>query len=125
MYKTVVIDGEDRLGIEEAVGSYTIEDATGEVSITTDGGGDVSITDDADGDLEVISDGELGIITEVIGGDLPYYTGAYVVTPTMEQQSLDTKDKILTNNVTIKKIPMYETTNLSGGTTVYIAMGDE
>ena len=124
MYRTVVIDGDESLGIVEAVGSYTIEDATGEVSITTDGGGAVSINDDADGSLEVIADGEMGIITEVVGGDLPYYTGDYVVTPTMEQQSLNTKDKILTNNVTVKKIPMYETTNLSGGTTVYIAMGE-
>ncbi len=125
MYKTVVIDGDGSLGIEKAIGSYTIEDATGEVSITTDGGGTVSIVGEAEGELEYICDGEMGIVTEVSSSDIPYYTGQYTVIPTMENQTLETRNKVLTDDVTVKKIPMYETTNLAGGTTVYIAMGEE
>lgn len=124
MYRTVVLDGEESLSIEKAVGSYVVDDAIGEVSITTDGGGEVFISGSADGNAEVVCDGEVGIVTEVIGGDYPVYSGDNIVTPTMEQQTLNTKNKILLDDVTIKKIPLYETTNLSGGTTVYIAMGE-
>ena len=67
----------------------------------------------------------MGIVTEVISSDIPYYTGQYTVIPTMENQTLETRNKVLTDDVTVKKIPMYETTNLAGGTTVYIAMGEE
>lgn len=124
MYKTVVLDGEESLSVKNAVGSYIIDSATAEVSITTDGGGEAFIKGSADGVAEIVSDGEIGIITEVIGGDYPTYDGKYTVTPTMEQQTLMTKNKVMVDNVQVKKIPLYETTNLSGGTTVYIAMGE-
>ena len=49
------------------------------------------------------------------------YTGDYDVTPKTSEQMLQTKDKHLTDNVTIKAIPYFETANLSGGNTAYIA----
>ena len=52
----------------------------------------------------------------------PLYTGDYVVTPMAhEQQTLQTANKLLTDDVTVKKVPYYETSNDAGGTTIYIA----
>lgn len=49
------------------------------------------------------------------------YDGTYEVVPTLEGQVLETKDKVLKNNVTVTSIPIFETSNTAGGTTVYIA----
>lgn len=48
------------------------------------------------------------------------YTGSYEVTPKASEQSLKTKDRHLTDDVTVKAIPFFETSNNSGGNTVYI-----
>lgn len=53
---------------------------------------------------------------------VPKYEGNYTVLPLAFQDTvLLTKDKKMTENVIIKEIPYYETSNLSGGNTVYIA----
>ena len=124
MYRTVVVDGVETTTIAETISEYTISDTTGEVSVEIDGDADLMLVESADCGLEFQSDGEVGIVTEVQSYDVPTYDGEYVVTPTMEQQTLMTKNKMMTDNVQVKKIPLYETTNLSGGTTVYIAMGE-
>lgn len=49
------------------------------------------------------------------------YDGDYKVTPKTQEQILETKDKLMADDVTVRKIPFYETTNNTGGTTVYIA----
>ena len=50
------------------------------------------------------------------------YEGQYDILPlAFEKTVLLTKNKRLTENLIIEEIPYYETTNLSGGTTVYIA----
>lgn len=49
------------------------------------------------------------------------YVGDYEVTPKTSEQTLRTKDKHLTEDVTIKSIPYFETSNNSGGNTIYIA----
>jgi len=57
------------------------------------------------------------------GGGTKYqeYDGDYDVTPMIDTSTtLETKDKIMTDNVTVKKIPVYEMTNTSGGKTVII-----
>ena len=51
--------------------------------------------------------------------DHEHYVGGYEVTPTSSQQTLDTDNKVLAEDVVVKAIPYYETTNPSG-TTVYI-----
>lgn len=48
------------------------------------------------------------------------YTGSYEATPTAYEQSLPTSGKSMTRNVTIHKVPYYETGNESGGVTVSI-----
>lgn len=48
------------------------------------------------------------------------YTESYEVTPKVTKQSLKTKDKHMTNDVTIKKIPFFNVSNEAGGSTAYI-----
>lgn len=50
----------------------------------------------------------------------PSYDGDYAVTPHFYEQKLKTKNKLMTNNVTIEIIPAHEVTNLAGGLTVTI-----
>ena len=60
-----------------------------------------------DGDLSLVIpvDGESGIVTKVIGQDLPTYTGVTEVTPTTAEQVLDTSNKVVTRNIVINPIP--------------------
>ena len=49
------------------------------------------------------------------------YTGAYTVTPILyDEQELRTKDKHLTDNVTVEAIPVTDTVNPYGGRTIVI-----
>lgn len=48
------------------------------------------------------------------------YTGDYNVVPKIYQQVLETKDKVMTEDVTIEIIPLAKTINLSNGYTVTI-----
>ena len=58
----------------------------------------------------------------VIGAEI--YDGAYSVhSEAHEAQELPTANKHLVKNITVEKIPYYETSNLSDGITIYI--GDE
>lgn len=68
--------------------------------------------------------GKSGGITAAIGkggGSYPEYSGKYEVTPTLEEQRLETANKLLKDDVKIKAISRYDVTNTAGGTTVYIA----
>ena len=49
------------------------------------------------------------------------YKGPYEVTPRVVGQTMETRNKVMTDDVTIRAIPVYRTSNQSGGTTVYIA----
>lgn len=49
-----------------------------------------------------------------------YYNGNYTVTPKVEKQELETRQKFLTENVKIKEIPFFEVSNTEGGQTVFI-----
>lgn len=48
------------------------------------------------------------------------YSGAYSVVPSVNEQTLETATKLMTDNVTVTEIPMYSVSNISGGNTVYI-----
>lgn len=51
-----------------------------------------------------------------------HYTGAYSVTPkAFQSQTLETADKVLSNDIVIGEVPYYQTSNNSGGITSYIA----
>lgn len=60
--------------------------------------------------------GEVQIVT-----DADPYEGAYDATPKPTQQTLPTKGKIMTQDVTVRAIPYFDVSNLSGGQTIYIA----
>lgn len=49
------------------------------------------------------------------------YDGPYTVTPKIIGQTLETRDKKMARNVLVREIPYYETINVSGGNTVFIA----
>lgn len=62
---------------------------------------------------------------ELVGGGsgrLPYYTGEYVVDPRKVEQTLETRNKSMREDVTINEIYYSETSNLGGGLTAYIGM---
>lgn len=52
---------------------------------------------------------------ELFVGTIPEYEGTYEITPMVTSQTFDTKDKKLTDDMTVLAIPYYETTNTSGG----------
>lgn len=59
------------------------------------------------------------------GGRLPDYEGEYVVTPDLyDKQVLSTKNKSLSDDVTVLKVPYEEVTNLGGGYTAVIGYED-
>lgn len=47
------------------------------------------------------------------------YTGSYTITPKVDEQTMETRNKLMQDNITIKAIPYYETDN-DLGTTICI-----
>lgn len=62
--------------------------------------------------------GEVHEVTKILD---EVYEGEYEVTPKVEEQTLETKEKFMTDDVTVHAIPVFEVTNAAGGLTVYIA----
>lgn len=56
----------------------------------------------------------------MVNSDAPDYEGTYEVTPTAQEQTLGTMNRLLRNDVTVHKVPYFETGNESGGVTVSI-----
>ena len=52
--------------------------------------------------------------------DHDYYEGAYVVTPAWATQTLETTEKIMSQNVVVLDIPVSEVGNEAGGLTLTI-----
>ena len=52
------------------------------------------------------------------------YTDTYTVDSSFDDTVLPTKNKFMSDDVTIHKIEQYETSNESGGYTLYIGQGD-
>ena len=72
---------------------------------------------------EVDSGYKIGVETAIIvGNKYEYYDGATTVTPKADSQTvLETADKVVLDDITVLKIPYWETSNISGGYTVFIA----
>ena len=59
-------------------------------------------------------------IPSVVGAET--YAGPYEITPkAWEEQTLETAHKLMTDDVTVFRVPYYETSNLFDGKTAYIA----
>ena len=72
-------------------------------------------------DLEIddISELDVELGTAIMVNEADPYEGDYTVTPKVTAQVLPTASKIMTDDVTVKAIPYYDTSNLYG-TTIYI-----
>lgn len=57
----------------------------------------------------------------IVNDELKLYDGIYEVTPKVKMQKLETKNRFMSDDVTIHSVPVYEVSNASGGNTVYIA----
>lgn len=64
---------------------------------------------------------EQDVILVPVYKDATPYEGEYEITPTVDAQTMPTKDRLMEDDVTIKSIPFFEVSNTSGGSTVYIA----
>ena len=51
---------------------------------------------------------------------LPFFQGSYEVTPGIGDMTLETANRSMAQDVTVKAIPYYTTTNMSGGYTAII-----
>lgn len=83
--------------------------------------GELSLTSCIDGDMDLLStlDGEIDKVIYIHTGVV--YDGDYVVTPLVNSQViLDTSGKLMRDDVTVLKVPFYETSNPAGGNTAYI-----
>lgn len=57
---------------------------------------------------------------ETLSQDYESWNGNYIVTPSITSQVLNTKSKIMRDNLIINEIPYSEVSNTSGGNTVHI-----
>ena len=48
------------------------------------------------------------------------YDGTYEVTPTFSRQTLNTHDKLMTDDLTVRAIEVSRTSNPQGGNTIFI-----
>lgn len=62
-------------------------------------------------------------VTRTSSNDVPVYDGPYEAIPKVEAQTLPTAKKLMTDDVTVRKIPRYEVSNDCDGVTLII--GDE
>lgn len=62
--------------------------------------------------------GEFQTVTKLLGGDP--YLGGYKIKPQVEAQTLQTKHKVMTDDLTVLEIPYAEVSNISGGMTATI-----
>ena len=84
----------------------------GLLDLTIDGGiSELSIIDGT---------AEFGVFTAVHDYTYPIYTGAIIVTPHAYEQTLDTSEKTVMDDITVLEIPYTEVSNPSGGYTVSI-----
>ena len=54
--------------------------------------------------------------------DSDVYTGNYIVDPRFETQTLETKNKLMYDNVTINEIAVSRVSNPQGGNTIWIGV---
>jgi len=87
--------------------------------VVLDGELDLIISQEAELKLEHMESGEFGITT-IVNTDKPY-TGNYTIVPILNEDIImETRGRLMTDDVTIKEIPVISTSNLYGGRTVVI-----
>ena len=78
--------------------------------------------------LKVVVGDKVGVrvpeVQTIIKDTYDHYKGDYTVIPDVEAVVLPTRDKLMDDNITVFKIPLWEVSNTSGGSTIYIG-GEE
>lgn len=95
----------------------------GQVSLNSLIEGEILLEDTIEGDINLNSviDGELGTFYLASSETHETYNDKYTVVPSASEDiTLDTSNKIMERDVTVFKVPYYQTSNVEG-TTVYIA----
>lgn len=102
----------------------------GKMVLGSEGGGSSDGDEPPDsaggGNLPTVTEADNGKVLMVVGGEwaaakLPVYAGSYSVTPTADGLSVSTAGSYMEKNMTVNPIPYSETSNNSGGSTIYIA----
>lgn len=76
-------------------------------------------------DIDMLGGSDLRLDVELVGGGsgrLPYYPGEYEVEPRKVEQTLETKNRSMKEDVIVHPIFYAETSNISGGLTAVIGM---
>lgn len=84
----------------------------------------LAVMTDATVILNVAQQEPIGLVAEssISINNAPNYDGPYEVTPkAWDEQILATDGKLMTDDVTVFRVPYYETVNLFDGKTAYIA----
>lgn len=83
---------------------------------------EVILEENATLNVELSSSSSIGISVEIQtphAVDVETYEGEYEITPSVSRQELETKNRLLSDDIVVKEIPYYETSNESG-ITIYI-----
>lgn len=73
--------------------------------------------------IEPVPEIYVEVLSELVPvGDYEHYKGDYSVTPKAQGQTLETKNKVMDFNVTVREIPYKETPN-SGGRGMTVRIG--
>lgn len=90
--------------------------------LTSQLNGEVVVNGQLDGEMHLF--GQLSGDIDPGGHDIPPYEGDYEVVPKVDiDQTLETKNKRMTGDVLVYRIPIFEVPGPTGGTTLII--GDE
>lgn len=89
-------------------------------TVVLDGELSLLVSGQADCELLIPESGESGVFM-ALREAYPAYTGETVIIPKIaEDQVLQTAMKTVTENITVKEIPVHTVSNPQGGNTVYI-----
>ena len=106
------IDTRVEKGIQASPTIKTIESKIENIEV---GGGLPEVTTEDDGKILRVVEGAWALEL------LDVYAGEYSVTPTVDGTTLETAQKLMSDDVKVNAIPFYEVENTSGGNTVFIA----
>lgn len=80
----------------------------------------VDVQVDAANTMEPV-DVQVDAVTRIPAGDVPVYDGPYEAIPKVTAQTLQTAQKFMREDVSVRAIPYFDVSNPAGGNTIYIA----
>ena len=121
---SIVNDGVSSADEGGASSSVLGEAVLGQMVLGSEGGG--GSVDDVGGSLPPVTEADNGRVMMVVNGtwqaaSLPTYAGTYSVTPTADGLTVPTAGAYMESDLTVNPVPYSETSNNSGGITIYVA----